>query len=59
LLFILYIKAIAALPLLMVSGLLLYFEHKKAEDVEMAFFKINAVLGFVILSMIVVGVFFP
>lgn len=59
LLFILHIRAFAALPLLMLSGYLLYLEHKKAGDVEMAFFKINAVLGFVILSMIVVGVYFP
>ncbi|TSA24520.1 4-hydroxybenzoate octaprenyltransferase, partial [bacterium] len=59
LLFILYIKAGAALPLLMLSGYLLYLEHKKAGDVELAFFKINAVLGFVILGMIVVGVYFP
>ena len=59
LLFILYIRAVAALPLLLLSGFLLFLEHKKAEDVEMAFFKINAVLGFVILGMIVVGVYFP
>lgn len=59
LMFFLYIKALAAVPLLMVSGFLLYLEHKKAEDVELAFFKINAVLGFVILGMIVVGVYFP
>lgn len=59
LLFILYIKAFAALPLLLLSGYLLYLEHKKAEDVELAFFRINAVLGFVILGMIVVGVYFP
>jgi 4-hydroxybenzoate polyprenyltransferase len=59
LLFFFYIRAIAALPLLLLSGFLLFLEHKKAEDVEMAFFKINAVLGFVILGMIVVGVYFP
>jgi 4-hydroxybenzoate polyprenyltransferase len=59
LLFIFYIKALAAVPLLMVSGYLLYLEHRKAEDVELAFFKINAMLGFVILGMIVVGVYFP
>jgi 4-hydroxybenzoate polyprenyltransferase len=59
LLFVLYIKGIAALPLLMLSGYLLYLENKKAEDVELAFFRINAVLGFVILGMIVVGVYFP
>jgi 4-hydroxybenzoate polyprenyltransferase len=59
LLFILHIKAVAAVPLLMVSGFLLYLEQKKADDVELAFFTINAVLGFVILGMIVVGVYFP
>jgi 4-hydroxybenzoate polyprenyltransferase len=59
LLFVLYIKAIAALPLLMLTGFLLYLEHKKAEDVELAFFRINSILGFVILGMIVIGVYFP
>jgi 4-hydroxybenzoate polyprenyltransferase len=59
LLFVLHIRALAALPLLMLSGFLLYLEQKKAGDVELAFFKINAVLGFVILGMIVVGVYFP
>ncbi len=59
LLFIVYIRALAAVPLLMLSGYLLYLEQKKAGDVELAFFKINAVLGFVILGMIVVGVYFP
>ncbi len=59
LLFILYIKAVAALPLLVLSGYLLFLEQRKAGDVELAFFRINAVLGFVILGMIVVGVYFP
>lgn len=59
LLFIFYIRALAAVPLLAMSGFLLFMEHRKAEDVELAFFKINALLGFVILGMIVVGVYFP
>lgn len=58
-LFALYIRAILALPFLVLSGILLYMENKKAEDVELAFFKINAVLGFSVLGMVVVGVFFP
>ena len=58
-LFLMYIKALAAVPLLMLSGYLLFLEQRKAGDVELAFFKINAVLGFVILGMIVVGVYFP
>ncbi len=58
-LFAVYIRALLALPFLILSGVLLYLENKKAEDVELAFFKINAVLGFSVLGMVVVGVFFP
>ena len=59
LLFLVYIRAVASLPFLMLSGILLFLEHKKAEDVELAFFKINAVLGFSVLGMVLVGVYFP
>lgn len=45
-----------ALPLLIATGVLLYTEQKKAEDVELAFFKINAVAGFAVLAMVLVGV---
>ena len=58
LLFALYIKAVLALPFLILTGVLLFMENKKAEDVELAFFKINAVLGFSVLGMVVMGVFF-
>ena len=58
-LFVIHIRALAALPLLGLSGYLLYLEHKKAEDVELAFFRINAILGFCVFGMVVVGVYFP
>jgi 4-hydroxybenzoate polyprenyltransferase len=58
-LFTLQIRALAALPLLIVSGYLLYLEHRKAEDVELAFFRINAVIGFAVLAMVLAGVYFP
>ena len=58
-LFFMQIRALAALPFLLVSGYLLYLEQKKSSDVEMAFFKINAVLGFAVLAMVLVGVYFP
>jgi len=45
-----------ALPLLLLTGYLLYLEQKKAEDVELAFFKINAIAGFSVLVMVLVGV---
>ena len=42
--------------LLVLSGYLLYLEQAKADDVELAFFKINAVLGFVVFAFVIVGV---
>jgi 4-hydroxybenzoate polyprenyltransferase len=48
--------SLVALPLLLLTGLLLFLEQKRAEDVELAFFKINAVAGFSVLAMVLVGV---
>ncbi len=41
--------------LLLIAGILLYLEQKKSTDIELAFFKINAVLGFVVLLFVIVG----
>lgn len=57
--FAVYIQSWIAVPFLALAGFLLYLEHAKASDVELAFFKINAALGFVILAMVMVGVHFP
>ncbi len=57
--FAVYIQSWIAVPFLALAGFLLYLEHAKASDVELAFFKINAALGLVILVMVVVGVHFP
>ncbi|MBS4029560.1 MAG: putative 4-hydroxybenzoate polyprenyltransferase [Ignavibacteriales bacterium] len=46
------VKSLIALPFLLLSGFLLYLEQKKSGDVELAFFKINAVLGFVVFVMV-------
>lgn len=48
--------SLLALPLLVLTGYLLYLEQKKAEDVELAFFKINAVAGFSVFVMVFIGV---
>ena len=48
--------SLLALPLLVLTGYLLYLEQKKAEDVELAFFRINAVAGFSVFVMILIGV---
>lgn len=55
-LFVHSVLSLLALPLLLLTGVLLYFEQKKAEDVELAFFKINAVAGFSVLAMVGVGI---
>lgn len=57
-LFVSYVRAAASFVFLLCSGYLLYLEHKKSEDVELAFFRINAVLGFAVLGMVVSGVYF-
>jgi 4-hydroxybenzoate polyprenyltransferase len=49
--------SLLALPLLAFTGYLLYLEQKKAGDVELAFFKINAVAGFAVFMMVVIGVY--
>jgi 4-hydroxybenzoate polyprenyltransferase len=55
-LFVQSVLSLLALPLLLLTGVLLYVEQKKADDVELAFFKINAIAGFSVLAMIGVGV---
>lgn len=49
--------SLLALPLLLLTGWLLFLEQKKAEDVQLAFFRINAVAGFAVFGMVLVGVY--
>ncbi len=49
------LEGLVAGLLLLVSGALLFLEHRKADDVELRFFKINAVLGFVVLALVYSG----
>lgn len=44
-----------ALPFLVATGILLWIERIQAMNVDLAFFKINAWLGFVVFGMIIVG----
>lgn len=55
LLFFTTIRTWYALPFLLLTGVLLWWEQRKAEEVELAFFRINAGLGFVVFAMIVTG----
>jgi 4-hydroxybenzoate polyprenyltransferase len=52
-------KSIYTLPFLIVSGLLLFWEHRKSSDVDFAFFKINALLGFVVFLFVLSGIYLP
>ncbi len=56
-LFVYSVFSLLALPLLLLTGYLLYLEQRKADDVELAFFRINAVAGFVIFCMVAVGMY--
>jgi 4-hydroxybenzoate polyprenyltransferase len=48
--------SLVAAALLLLAGFLLYLEQKKSSDIDLAFFKINAALGFVVLLFVIVGV---
>jgi 4-hydroxybenzoate polyprenyltransferase len=54
--FIAFRGSVIAGTLLLISGLLLYLEQKRSADVQLAFFKINAVVGFVVLLFVIAGV---
>lgn len=49
------IQTIYAFPFLILTGILLWMEHLKSANVDLAFFKINAGLGFVVFAMIITG----
>jgi len=55
LLFFTTIRTWYAAPFLLLTGLMLWIEQRKASNVELAFFRINAGLGFVVFAMIVTG----
>ena len=44
-----------AAPFLLLTGMLLWIEQRKASNVELSFFRINAGLGFVVFAMIITG----
>ncbi len=44
-----------AVPFLLLTGILLWLQQYKSSNVELAFFKINAGLGFLVFAMIVTG----
>ncbi len=52
-------NTIYALPFLFVSGLLLFLEYKKSSNVDLAFFKINILVGFFVFIFVISGIYLP
>jgi 4-hydroxybenzoate polyprenyltransferase len=52
-------KSIFAGLALIVIGFLLYLEHRKSEDVDFAFFRINILIGFAIFLFVLCGLYLP
>ncbi len=48
-----------ALPFLLLSGLLLFLEYKKSSNVDLAFFKINILVGFIVFIFVLSGIYLP
>ena len=47
----------AVLAPLALSGLLLYLEHRFSRHVDLAFFRLNLIIGFAVAAMVAIGVF--
>ena len=45
--------------MLLIIGFLLFLEHKKSEDVDFAFFRINILIGFAIFLFVLCGLYLP
>lgn len=54
-LYLMVMKGPLAILMLVAIGALLVLEHRQASNVELAFFKVNAVLGFVVLGFVAAG----
>ncbi len=52
-------KSIVAGIFLVLIGALLFLEHRKAENVDLAFFKINILVGFAIFLFVISGIYLP
>lgn len=50
-------KTLYALPFLLLSGLLLFLEYKKSSNVDLAFFKINILVGFFVFIFVISGIY--
>jgi len=49
--------SLIAIIFLLISGFLLYLEYKKSSDVDVAFFKINIIVGFVVFLFVISSIY--
>lgn len=52
-------RSIVSAALLIAIGVLLYLEHKKAQNVDLAFFKINVLVGVTVFLFVLSGIYLP
>lgn len=52
-------KTIVAGVFLIIIGALLFLEHKKSENVDLSFFKINILVGFAVFLFVLSGIYLP
>ncbi|MDA2920148.1 putative 4-hydroxybenzoate polyprenyltransferase [Desulfobacterota bacterium AH_259_B03_O07] len=52
-------NSLLAVAFLLISGFLLYLEYKKSSDVDVAFFKINIIVGFVVFLFVISSIYLP
>lgn len=57
--YLLIFKSYISLFFLIIAGFILYLEHKKSENVDLAFFKINIVVGFAVFIFVLSGIYLP
>ncbi|MFQ5788490.1 MAG: UbiA family prenyltransferase, partial [Thermodesulfobacteriota bacterium] len=56
-LYFLKFDSVTAIAALLVSGFLLYLEYRKSSNVDLAFFKINILVGFFVFIFIISGIY--
>lgn len=57
-LYLVYFSSLITLVVLLLVGILLFLEYKKSSDVDLAFFRINIIIGFSVFIFILCGIYF-
>lgn len=52
-------RTLVSFVIMIITGYLLYSEHRKSENVDLAFFKINIITGFAVFIFVLTGIYLP